>query len=145
MSAEENKALFRRFMDELANKGNLGIVDELVAPDFVEHEPLPPDAPGGREAPRWLFAMMRDAFPDLHITLDDELAEGDRVVARLTVRGTQRGEIMGIPPTGNSIAYTAIDIVRVADGKLVEHWGVSDQLSFLQQLGAIPAPGQPGA
>ena len=140
MSAEENKALFRRLVDEFINTGNEAVADEVMTPDFVEHEEL--GGPPTREGVKQFFAMFRAAFPDLRVTIEDMIAEGDKVVARLTMRGTHQGEFLGIPPTGKQVTMGVIDIVRVADGKAVEHWGISDQLGLMQQLGAIPAPGQ---
>ncbi len=141
-TAEENKALFRRFMEEVANQGNIDAVDELVAPDAVEHEELPPGTPPGREGVKHFFALLRNAFPDLRVTIDDQIAEGDKVVSRVTLSGTHKGEFVGIPPTGKTVTFGAIDIIRVAGGKLVEHWGVTDNLGLLQQLGVVPPPGQ---
>jgi len=138
MSAEENKERFRNFMEEVANRGNMAALDEFVASDFVEREELPPGAPPGRDAVEYFFTMVRTGFPDLQVTLDDVIAEGDKVVARTTWRGAHRGEFMGIPPTGKTVAFTAIDIVRYAGGKMVEHWGQIDNLGLLQQLGVVP-------
>ena len=140
MSVETNTALFRRFMEEVANRGNLAAVDEVMAPDFTEHEVLPPGTPPGREGVKQVFAMLRAGLPDLQVTIDDAIATGDKVVCRETWRGTHRGELLGAAPTGKRVEFGAIDIVRVADGKLVEHWGQSDWLGLLQQVGALPAP-----
>jgi steroid delta-isomerase-like uncharacterized protein len=144
MSIEQNKASLRRMLEEVLNHGNISLIDELVAPDFVEHEELPPGIPPGREAVKQLFTMLRGGFPDLKATIDDVIAEGDKVVARSTWSGTHKGEFMGIPPTGKRISIGVIDIVRYADGKMVEHWGQMDNLSMLQQLGVAPAPGEGG-
>jgi steroid delta-isomerase-like uncharacterized protein len=142
MSVEQNKALARQLAEEVLNKGNMSRADEIIAPNFVEHEELPPGIPPGREAPKMMFTMLRSAFPDFKATIDDMIAEGDKVVIRQTWTGTQKGEFMGMPPTGKSISIGVIDIIRIADGKFVEHWGVMDQMAMMQQLGAIPAPGQ---
>jgi predicted ester cyclase len=143
MSADANKALFRRFMEEVANQGHLAAVDELMAPDFTEHEAMPPGTPPGREGVKQAFAMVRAALPDLRVAIDDEIAEGDRVVFRETWRGTHRGELLGTAPTGKAVEFGVIDIVRVAGGKIVDHWAQTDWLSLLQQIGALPPPGQP--
>jgi steroid delta-isomerase-like uncharacterized protein len=140
MSTEENKALLRRFYRELVDQGNLAIIDELIAPDMVEHEELPPGIPPGREGVKQFFALMRSAFPDVQVAVEDMLAEGDKVVARVTFRGTHRGEFIGVPASGKQVAFTAIDILRIVDGRLVEHWGQTDNLGMLQQIGAIPPP-----
>ena len=142
MSTEQNKALIRRLMEEAFNRGDMSLVDELFAPDFVEHEELPPGIPPGREAVKQLSTMFRSAFPDFKLTIDDMIAEDDKVVVRSTWSGTHKGEFMGIPPTGKSVSFGVIDTVRIADGKFVEHWGQMDNLGMMQQLGVIPAPGE---
>lgn len=141
MSTEQNKALVRQLVEEVFNKGNMSAMDELLALDFVEHEELPPGIPPGREAPKVLFTMLRSAFPDFNATILHLIAEGDMVVAHMTWTGTQKGEFMGVPPTGNSMSIGVIDIIRIADGKCVEHWGIMDSMAIMQQLGAMPAPG----
>jgi steroid delta-isomerase-like uncharacterized protein len=142
MSIEENKTLARRMVEEIFTRGNLNLADEFVASDFVEHEELPPGLPGGREGVIQLTTMLRSAFPDLKATVDDVIAEGDKVVIRQTWSGTHKGEFMGIPPTGKKVSFGVIDIIRVAGGKMVEHWGQMDAMGMMQQLGAIPAPAQ---
>jgi steroid delta-isomerase-like uncharacterized protein len=141
MTTEQNKALFRQFIDEVFNQGNMSAVDELVAPDFVEHEELPPGIPTDRKGVKQLTLMLRSAFPDFKATIEDMLAEGDKVVVRMTWRGTHKGEFMGIPATGKSVSIGVIDIVRFSEDKFVEHWGLMDNASMMQQLGAVPAPG----
>jgi steroid delta-isomerase-like uncharacterized protein len=139
MSVEQDKALVRQFIDEIFNRGNMSMVDELFAADFVEHEELPPGIPRDREGVIQLTSMLRSAFPDFKATIDDIIAEGDKVVIRQTWSGTQKGEFMGIPPTGKSVSIGVIDIIRMADGKVMEHWGQMDSMGMMQQLGAIPA------
>jgi steroid delta-isomerase-like uncharacterized protein len=145
MSAEQNKEAMRRVVEEVFNQGNLSVADELMAPDFVEREELPPGLPRGREGVKAMTAMLRSAFPDFRATIDDMVAEGDKVVVRQTWSGTQQGEFLGVPPTGKSVSFGVIDIVRFAGGKAVEHWGVMDAMGMMQQLGAIPTPGQGGS
>jgi steroid delta-isomerase-like uncharacterized protein len=140
MSAEQNKALTVRFLEELFNRGNTAIVDEIMAPDFIEREQLPPGMPNDREGVKVLTSLLRSAFPDFKATIDDVLAEGDKVVMRQTWSGTQKGEFMGVPATGKRVSFGVIDIVRFANGKVVEHWGLMDSMSLMQQLGAIPTP-----
>lgn len=140
MPGEENKALFRRYITELVNHGNMDVADELVAAGYIEHEAGPPGSPSGPEGVKHFFGMLRDAFPDAQITVEDQLAEGDKVVSHVVCRGTHNGEFMGIPPTGRSVVYEAIDIVRISGGQIVEHWGVTDNLGLLQQLCAYPCP-----
>jgi predicted ester cyclase len=145
MSTEQNKTLLLRLLEEVFNRGNISLVDELFAPDFVEHEELPPGIPPGREAVKQLSSMFRSAFPDFKVTIDDITAEGDKVVVRGIWSGTHKGEFMGIAPTGKSASFGVIDIVRIAGGKVVEHWGQMDNLRMMQQLGVIPTPGQAGS
>ncbi len=144
MSAEQNKAVMRRMMEEIFNQGNTDLVDELVAPDFVEHEELPPGVPQGPEALKALPSMFRGAFPDFKVTINDMIAEGDKVVVRSTWTGTHQGEFMGIPATGQCVSFEVLDIVRMADGRAVEHWGQMDNIRMMQQLGVIPGPGEGG-
>ena len=143
MSTEQNKELATRMVEEIFNRGNVGKADEFLAPDFVEREELPPGILGGREGVKQLTVMLRSAFPDFKATVDDIVAEGDKVVIRQTWTGTHTGgEFMGVPPTGKSVSVGVIDIIRVADGKFAEHWGQMDSMAMMQQLGAIGTPGQ---
>ena len=139
MAVEQNKALFRRFVEEVFNKGDVSTIDEFLAPNFVEREELPPGTPSGREGVKQLTMMFRTAFPDFNVSIDDMIAEGDKIVARTTWSGTQKGEFMGIPPSGKRVSFNVIDIIRISDGKGVEHWGVMDSSAMMQQLGVIPA------
>ena len=144
MSTEQNKALVRQLVKEAINQGNIRVIDELLIPDFVEHEELPPGIPPGREGPKVLFTMLRSAFPDIKATIEHLIAEGDEVVLHMTWTGTHLGEFMGIPPTGKSISINVIDILVIAEGRFVEHWGVMDSMAMMQQLGVAPAPEQAG-
>ncbi len=137
MSTEQNKALARRLIEEILNQRNMSVIDEILSPDFVENEELPPGIPPGREAPRALFSMLHSAFPDFKATTNQMIAEGDKVVLYMTWTGTQDGEFMGLPPTGKRVSFDVIDIVRVADGQFVEHWGIMDSAKMMQQLGAV--------
>ena len=141
MSTEANKASVRRFYDEVFNKKNRAAIDEFIDPNHVDHA-APPGTPAGLKGVKQTLNMYLTAFPDLHFTVEDIIAEGDKVVARLTIRGTQQGAFMGIPPTGKQVTVTAIDINRIVGGKSVEHWLNMDTQGLLQQLGVIPAPGQ---
>jgi steroid delta-isomerase-like uncharacterized protein len=132
-----NKALLRRFYEELWSQGDLGTIPELVAEDFVDHHPLP-GAPPGREGLAALVTSWRTAFPDMHETCEDLIAERDKVVGRFTMRGTHSGEFMGVSPTGRSVTMSGIDIVRVAGGKIIEFWYGEHLLELMQQLGAVP-------
>jgi steroid delta-isomerase-like uncharacterized protein len=139
MSTETNKNTARRLVEELFNSKNYEVIDELFAPDFVEHEEIP-GIDSGREGVRQASQMFHAAFPDLQVIIQDILADGDKVVAREQWTGTNQGEFMGMPATGKQVAFNVVDIIRFADGKLVEHWAVTDMLALLTQLGAIPEP-----
>ena len=138
MSTEANKALVRRWWEE-TDKGNLAIIDELCAADYVDHSPPLPGMGEGSEAVRKANETLAAAFPDTVHIIEAMIAEGDLVVTRLRGRATFLGECVGIPPNGKVVEITGIAIHRVADGKLVEHWANIDSLSFMQQLGAIPS------
>jgi steroid delta-isomerase-like uncharacterized protein len=138
--ATSNKEAFRRLID-VVNTGDAELVsntiDEVIATDARIPTPVP-DATGA-EAIKELFRRLRQAFPDLHITIEDMIAEGDKVVCRDTVTRTHKGDFMGLPPTGRSIAYDEIFIARFVDGRVVEAWGVVDVMSQMRQLGVVPA------
>jgi steroid delta-isomerase-like uncharacterized protein len=143
MTVEMNKANARRFIDEVVNRGNVAVIDELASPNYVDHT-TPPGMPGGAEGQKAFVTMFRAAFPDLHYTIDDTIAEGDRLVQRNTAHGTMKGDFMGMPASGKEATWSEIHIVRFDDdGKALEHWGVVDQLGMLAQLGFAQAPGQP--
>jgi predicted ester cyclase len=146
VSAEENKALIRRYFEEIdaaaRGKRDASVLDEFLAPDFVDHDPSPgfaPDSEGLKQAHEHFLA----ATPDGYHIVEDMIAEGDKVVTRLSAYGTQTGELFGIPPTGKQIRMTAIAVHRIANGKIVEHWSELDNLGLMQQLGVVPEPGQP--
>ena len=136
--SEQNKDLFRRMVDEVFTKGNVDLIDELLDPNMVEHSPVPGQEPG-LDGFKKLVTMFRAAFPDLRSTVEDMIAEGDKVVGRMTTTGTHQGEFMGIPPTNKRFTMTEIHIVRMANGKAVEHWGIADDMGMMQQLGVIPS------
>jgi predicted ester cyclase len=133
-----NKATFRRLRDAV-NTGDMELIsktiDEVVAPDLLLRTPLPIEATGAQAA-RQVWAMLLRGLPDLHLTIEDLIAEGDKVVARNTVTGTHQGEYMGLPPTGKSVTYNEIIIVRFEGARIAETWGVVDVLSQMKQLGA---------
>jgi steroid delta-isomerase-like uncharacterized protein len=139
--SEQNKALERRFAEEVWNQGNLAVLDELLAPQFVEYT-APPGLPPGPAGLKAFVQMYRAAFPDAHLTIEDLLADGDKVVSRWTGTGTHLGPLFGIPATGKKMSVEGIGIHRYSEGKIIESWNVFDQLSMLQQLGVIPPPGQ---
>jgi steroid delta-isomerase-like uncharacterized protein len=144
MSAEQNKANSRRFYEEVCNKGNLDLLDELADPNTLTHQAGGANDIRGREALKQFVKMYYTAFPDLRFTVEDQVAEGDKVVTRWSSEGTHKGELMGIAPTGKHAAgVTGISIDRYSGGKFAEGWTNWDTLGLMQQLGVIPAVGQP--
>jgi steroid delta-isomerase-like uncharacterized protein len=139
MSTEENKAIVRRFLEELVSTGDPALADELLASNYVLHFGGNPPMDG--QGFRQFLGMFRSAFPDLRVTVEDEIAEGDKVATRFTWRGTHRGPFQGIAPTGKHVTGSGIAIYRVTNGKIAEDIVQEDTLGLLQQLGAIPAPG----
>lgn len=137
---EQNKALYRRFIDEVFNHGRIEKLGEFLAPNYVFRD-APPGAPNGPESVAGVVKMFRAAFPDLVVAIDEQMAEGDRVCSRATTRGTHRGALFGIQPTNKAVAMTGLTLVRVADGRLVESWVKNDVIGLLKQLGATALPG----
>jgi steroid delta-isomerase-like uncharacterized protein len=138
MATETTTAIARRFYEEALNGKNLDCIDELFATNYQAHPPGASE-PLGREAFKQFNHMFLSGFPDLHITVEDEIAEGDKAVLRMTVHGTHQGEFLGIPPTDKYVQWTGISITRVEGGKIAEQWGEQDLLGLLQQLGAVAA------
>ncbi len=140
MSTESNKAVARRFLEEVFGQGKLAVADEIVALDHVDRGPgTLPGLPHGPEGSKMIVMVYRNAIPDIHFTIDEQIAEGDMVVTRWTGHGTHKGELAGIPATGKSATVTGIGVDRIVNGKIVESWGIFDQFGMLQQLGVIPA------
>ena len=137
--SEQNKALVRRIIDEAWNRGDLAVIDEAFAPDYTEHNPRPGQETG-IDGYKGGIRMLRAAFPDLHLELQELLAEGDRTAVRYTLHGTHEGELIGIPASGQRVASDGMVFAPFADGMVVERWGVQDMLTLLQQIGAFPAP-----
>jgi steroid delta-isomerase-like uncharacterized protein len=142
MSTEENKVMVRRFFEEGPSKGNLSIADELLSPDFAMHTPLP--ASPGIKGINEVIITCRAAFEHLNVTIEDMIAEGDKVTARFTAHGTHKGDFMGLQATGKPITMTGIEIFRIKDGKIIELWGEANLLGLMQQLGIFPSPGNQG-
>ena len=136
MSAEENKALIRRWFAEL-DRRNFAIIDELLPCDYVDHNPPLPDLAPGREGVRQASLALASAFPDAVHTLEEQMAEGDKVMTQLTVRATFLGEILGFQPTGKIVEVSGMAVHRIAGGQLVEHWAHMDMAGFMEQLGAV--------
>lgn len=137
--AHDLEAQLRRLYDGI-NTGDFALFDELVADDFVEHEELPPGVPQGKDAPKALMAMLREAFPDFRARVEEMLEDGDKVITRARFSGTHQGEFMGIPPTGKSFDIAVIDIVEFRDGKGIAHWGLMDTAAMMEQLGVGGPP-----
>lgn len=134
--AERNKAVVRRFIEEVQNEKNWDAFDELNADDFINLS-APPGVPSDREGGKMFLGAFLNAFPDCHVTVDDMIAEGDRVVTKKTFTGTHTAELNGIPPTGKRVSIQYVDILRLRDGKIIEHWLSMDQMNFMQQLGVL--------
>jgi steroid delta-isomerase-like uncharacterized protein len=143
VSLEENKAIVLRWFAEL-DRGNLDIVDELIADDYVDHNPALPNLASGREGVRQYVRILKAAFPDATHTVEDVIAEGDKVMTRVTARGTFLGECIGYRPNGNVIEISGIAVHRIANGRLAEHWAHADMTGFMDQIGAAPGPASSG-
>ncbi len=139
--SEANKSVIRRYFEEVWNNKNLALIDELAASTYVDHDPYNPDV-RGPEGLRQLVTKYQTAFPDLHFTIEDLLADGDKVVARVAWKGTHKGTLEGIAPTDKPVSGTATIVSRVADQKMQEDWINWDALGLMQQIGAIPGPKQ---
>ena len=139
MQAEDSKRVVRRFIDEYQTGASDAAFAELLHPDVVDHSRPPGIAPGA-EGVRQQFDGFRAGLPDFRATILHQVAEGDLVITHKVFHGTHTGELLGIPATGTEVEILVMDVVRVADGQIVEHWGVVDRLGLLQQLGAIPQP-----
>lgn len=140
MSTEDNRALGHRWEEIWNHDKDLSVIDEIVDANFVSHS-APPELSLGRQGVRQWATLFRKAFPGLTARADDVIVEGDKVVERFTGSGTHRGEFFGIPPTGKRFTVTGINIFRIENGKIVEHWGNEDALGMMQQLGVIPSMG----
>jgi len=138
MLTDDNKALVQRFYEEVINQKNLAALNQFVAPNAVNHT-VPSGLPQG---PSQFLSMHLNAFPDVKVTVQDLLADGDKVVALVSIHGTHQGAFRAVSPTGKSITVMGINIFRIVNGKMVEHWGLADRLSALHQLGVVTPPGQ---
>ncbi len=138
MSLEENKEIVRRYQGAY-NNNRLDVLDEIVAADVLTPK-IMPGMPPGLEGAKLVHQTSLTGMPDFHTAIEDLIAEDDKVVARISMTGTHTGNFWGIPATGKKVEFTGVYIVRIADGKIVEHWGEEDGLSLMQQLGALPHP-----
>lgn len=145
MSVEENKAIARRFYEEIWNRGDMAAADELIATNIIDHDQNPESRVRGPESVKQLATSNRTAFPDFHFTVEDEITEGDKVAVRWTMRGTHKGEFMGRPATGKQVTVEGMHFWRVAGGKILEAWVNKDRLGMMQQLGVTTLPGPSGA
>ena len=136
--SEGNKFVIRRSFEELWNKGNLSLADELFTPNYAHHDPSTPDFGRGPESEKKRATLYRTAFPDLQLTIEDIIAEGQTVVARWSCRGTHKGDLSGIAPTGKQVTISGVSIARFTNGKMVEGWVNWDALGLMQQLGVVP-------
>ncbi len=136
--SEQNKAIVRRLFEELWNKGNLSVADQLFSPNYTHHDPSTPDFGRGPESERKRATLYRTAFPDLQLTIEDIIAEGETVMARWSCRGTHKGDLSGIAPTGKQFSISGVSIARLANGKLAEGWVNWDAQGLMQQLGVVP-------
>lgn len=141
MADEHLKDLTRRFYDEVFNQGNLNAIDKYVSKNLIEHEQLPPGTPPGSEGLRHFLKTMRTDFPDFHIDVQDMTVDGDKVWVRSLIHGTNKGEFMGIPVTGRNVNTMNMGILRFEGDKLVEHWGLTDMATMMQQLGLSQSSG----
>ncbi|HKH22798.1 MAG TPA: ester cyclase [Solirubrobacterales bacterium] len=138
----EGAELIQKFYDETLSNGNMDAIDDLVTDDVVDHEEGLPGQPEGKEGVRFFVSMMREAFSDLKATVGPAVESGDMASAEVTITGRHTGEFMGVPATDKSFEIKSIDIVRFEDGKCAEHWGVTDNMALMMQIGAIPEPAQ---
>ena len=135
--SEENKALARRFFEEVHSKGNLAVVDEIFATDFVFHAAR--EDVRSSEGVKQRISAYRTGFPDLRATIEDQIAEADKVVTRVTWHGTHNGDFRGTAPTNKQVQWSGVVIFRIAGGKIMERWGNLDRLGIMEQIGAVPA------
>jgi steroid delta-isomerase-like uncharacterized protein len=141
MSAEESKAIMRHFW-AVWEQGDVELLDELLAPKYVNHTLATPDLPPGPEGVKEVVSMFHSAMPDLRVVVEDMVAEGDKVATRYALEGTHRGELFGAAPTGERLSIKSITLERVSGGKIREHWRVTDEMGMMHQLGILGVPGE---
>jgi steroid delta-isomerase-like uncharacterized protein len=143
VSNEQNRSIARRYLDEVWNRADEAVIDQIIAADYAVHDPGTPGRAGTPAGEKQVLAMYRAVFPDLRFVIEGIVAEGDQVAVRWRASGTHRGELMGIDPTGRSVSIDAVSWLRIANGQIAEHWLSWDSLGMLRQLGALPATPQP--
>jgi predicted ester cyclase len=135
----DGTGLIKRFYEDVIGDGQLNLIDELTSDDLVDHEEGLPGQPPGKEGVKFFVNAMREAFPDIRAkTIEPTLADGNLEAARVVLTGTHKGELMGVASTDRNVEFESVDIIRVEDGKVAEHWGVTDVMGLMQQLGAVP-------
>ena len=134
---EKNTRIIQQYFNEVWNKGKLELLDQLIAPGYVNHSSSMPDTPPGPEGLKPIVIAMRKAFPDLHYEINDLVVTADRVIARVVMQGTHQGDFFGLPPTNKKISVSQINIEYIDDGKISEHWRLTDELSLMKQLGFV--------
>lgn len=139
----QNEQLARRYFEEAWNRGDLAVLDQLLAPNYVNHTPSTPNPPPGPDGLKPIVLAMRRAFPDLHYEIQDVIATEDSVVVRVVMTGTHRGDLFGLPPTGRRVRVDQINIEHIRNGRIVEHWRVTDELKLMCQLGSAPCAESP--
>jgi steroid delta-isomerase-like uncharacterized protein len=137
-AAEHNERLGRRYFEEVWNQGRLDVLDELLAPAYIKHTPSTPAPPPGPAGLKPIVQAIRDAFPDLHYRIEDAVATDDAVIMRVVMTGTHRGALFGLAPTGHRIEVNQINFERIRNGRIAEHWRVTDELALMRQLGVVP-------
>jgi steroid delta-isomerase-like uncharacterized protein len=141
LAEESNKAIMRRFWD-IWEQGNIDLLDELLAPDYINHTLATPDLPAGPEGVKEVVNMFRSAMPDIRVHIEDMIAEGDKVTTRYALEGTHRGELFGVAPTGKYLSIKSITVERVSEGRILEHWRITDELDMMHQIGDFAALGE---
>ena len=136
-AAQRNRTLSQRYFEEVWNQGQVDALDELLTPDYINHTPSTPDPPPGAAGLKPIVLAIRKAFPDLHYEIQDAIATDDTVVMRVRMTGTHRGDLFGLAPTGRKISVDQINIERIRDGRIAEHWRVTDELGLMKQLGVV--------
>ena len=135
----EGTGLIKRFYEDVLSGGQLDLLDELTTEDLVDHEEGLPGQPSGREGVKFFISAMREAFPDIRVkAIEPTVVDGEIEAARVVLTGTHKGELMGVTPTDKTVEIESIDFIRIDDGKVAEHWGLTDTMSLMQQLGALP-------